>query len=312
MERDRRRRPAWTAPVAVIILLLTPAGARGADGEGRYIELWTGVGQSRTLLERVDLDALPLREVRVRDPQYGAEVRARAIALAEVWGRAAVPSQADLALLRFDNGLQIPLPFRDPLFMQALAPMIARATSTGAGGLQPGRIADTRRPPTEEDLRPLSFHGNKVIVADPQKAPVLPSVRDDLKPWLYADSLFAIELVERVAWEAQLDAGAATQEGKRVFLGSCRFCHAVRGVGGALGWDFVDPVPIYSEEWLKRFKAGSDEINPMPARTMLSIHVRHRAPVGGTRTMPALRGMRLPEVQALWDWLQAISGRPKN
>ncbi len=174
----------------------------------------------------------------------------------------------------------------------------------------PGASRIPRRPPTEEDLRALHLHGNKLVVSDAGLAPILPSVMKDLRPWMYADSLSRIELVERAAWEARFDAGPATREGQRVYLGTCQFCHGVRGTGAALGWDFVEPYPIYSKEWIARLKSGADELNPTPPRTMLSIHVGHRTGIDLRRTMPALRGMRADEVDALWAWLQAVAKLP--
>jgi len=278
---------------------------------GRQIEIFAVAHDgTRSSLVKVDLDAVPQRERRGKDAQYDAEIRMRGVSLSEILLRAQIPASADLALLRFDNGLQIPLAFRDSAYMTKLAPFIARATTTDRWlSLHAGQVEDPRRPPSEEDLRPLHFHGNKIVVSDPGLAPLLPSVRSDLRPFMYADSLASIELVERASWEAQFDAGPATREGQAIFLGTCRYCHAVRGQGGALGWDFVEPYPIYSDEWVKRLKAGANELNFTPARTMLAIHVKYRASVDGNRTMPALRGMRPTEITALWAWLQAVGSR---
>jgi mono/diheme cytochrome c family protein len=155
-------------------------------------------------------------------------------------------------------------------------------------------------------MRPLTFHGNKIVVADPALAETLPEITENLRPWLYADSLARIELVTRRAWDGRFDAGEGVRDGEKVFNSSCRYCHAVRGAGGALGWDFVDPVPIYSAEWMKRFEANFSVDNPMPPSTLLMIHVRFRAG-DPSRSMPALRGMSTAQVAALWSWLQAIA-----
>jgi len=266
----------------------------------------------RRTLARVELDRLPQVEAHRVDPQYGAEVWARGLPLAEVLAQIAVPSGIDLMLLRFNNGLLIPLSFRDRPTLERLRPFLARAVATPGpfARLVPGGIAEPRRPPTPEDLRPIHFQGNKIIVADPRHADVLPKLAAELQPWLYADSLAEIELCNRAAWERQLAIDPATEEGQRVFLGSCRFCHAVRGVGGALGWDFVDPVPIYSDEWNRRMAAGTPERNPTPGRTMLGIHVRYRADGGGNRTMPALRSMSAEQVKALWAFIQSAAAKP--
>lgn len=294
----------------VLPLLTALSSAASADEtSGRQIEIFVvGRDETRQTLAKVDLDALPQQERSGVDAQYGAEIRMRGAALSELFLRVKIPASADLALLRFDNGLQIPLAFRDAALMAKLAPFVARATTSDRKGpLRAGAIEALSRPPTVEDLRPLSFHGNKLVVSDPALAPMLASIVKDLRPFMYADSLASIDFVEREAWEARLDAGPATRDGRAVFLGSCRYCHAIRGQGGALGWDFVEPYPIYSDEWIKRLKAGANERDFTPARTMLAVHVKYRAGVGGTRTMPALRGMRPAEITALWAWLQAIA-----
>jgi mono/diheme cytochrome c family protein len=304
----------WT--VAAMLgtwLLATSTHAEVKNVDGRIVEIfWTAPGAARALLTRVDLDALPQRTTTARDPQYGVDVRMRGVSLADVLARAQIPKSADLALLRFNNGLQIPLSFRDQAFMAKLAPFVARATTRDPSeALRAGQVESPARAPTTEDLRPVSFNGNKMVVSDAGLASMLPTITGDLRPWMYADSLFAIELVQNAAWEAHFDAGPTLSEGKRVYLGSCRYCHAIRGSGGALGWDFVDPYPIYSPEWMHRLEQGSDELaRRPPARTMLSIHVRYRAGIDGNRTMPALRGMKPAEITALWDWLQAVAVRP--
>lgn len=306
---------ARVAPLVALLVLGCAIGVRTARAdvakeEGRFVEVYsTGKDGQRSLIARVDLDSLPQRVGRATDPHYDAEVRTRGVPLAEVLARVQIPPSADLALLRFDNGLQIPIAFRDGPLMARLAAFVARAATTDRfASLVTGRVEDPRRPPTEDDLRALRLHGNKVFVSDLGLAPVLPSVGKDLRPWSYADSLSRIELVERSGWEAKFDAGKDVREGQQVFLQTCAFCHGVRGAGAALGWDFVDPYPIYSPEWMKRFRSGADVMNQPHPRTMLAIHVGFRAGVNGTRTMPALRGMRDGEVKALWGWLQALAG----
>jgi mono/diheme cytochrome c family protein len=266
---------------------------------------------ARRLVARVDLDALPTRTWTGHDPQYAATLLMRGSPLESLWSGLAVPSDADLALLRFDNGLLIPIPFRDAGFMRTLAPQIVRANvAVGPwAALARGHIEDTDRPPTSEDLRRVSFHGNKVMVADARRSMLLPSLQKDLAPWLYADSLHSVDFVRRTTWEAQFSHGPAVEAGMRIYLGSCVICHAVRGTGGALGWDFIDPYPIYSDEWMKHVAAEPPAPeDAMPARTLLDIHVRYRDGVNGSRSMPALRGMTADEVTALWSWLQATTG----
>ena len=226
--------------VGLYLLVATSARATepaGPGSAGRIIEVSAlSASGARRVLAQVDLDRLPPIEVTRRDPQYDAEVRLRGVTLEQVLARAGVPPGSDLALLRFNNGLVIPLSFRDGALMARLRPFLARAaTLDSRAPLVLGRVEDPRRPPTPEDLRPVRFLGNKLVVAEAEHPAVLPTLTRDLRPWLYADSLASIELVERAAWERQLDVDPATAQGLRVYLGSCRFCHAIRGTGGALG-----------------------------------------------------------------------------
>jgi mono/diheme cytochrome c family protein len=277
--------------------------------EGRFIEVFhSSTPGNRTRIARIDLDGLRQQTLVRRDPQYNAEIHMRGAWLSDVLASVAIPPTANQALLRFDNGMLVPVSFRDPNEMLKLAAFVARATARDRWTpLVAGQVEDSKQPPTEDDLRAVSFHGNKLVVNDNAPAGVLPSTSHDLKPWLHVDTLSAIELVDRVAWEQHFNAGPATAAGQVVYLGTCRYCHAVRGVGGAMGWDFVEPYPLLSERWAKSFMRDAYERRAMPARTVLSLHVRFRAGVDGNRTMPALRGMRDEEVRDLWSWVQAIA-----
>jgi hypothetical protein len=232
--------------IAVALSQTITAGAAEPRDQGRWIEVSIG----SDLLRRVDLDQLPSEEHRGAAFRHGQDFRARGVPLAQLWAGLALPPGVDLALLRFDNGVVIPIALHDADYLARLAPFVVRASASGRwASLVSGRVEDPPRPPTDEDLRPIRLHGNELLVSDPGLVDALPSVRGELRPFLHADSLHAIELIERAAWEKRFDAGEATREGRRVFLGSCAFCHAIRGSGGALGWDLVDPVPIYSDEW---------------------------------------------------------------
>lgn len=305
-----------TALLLCVVSLVIARGRARAD-EGRVVEVYAMRDDgTRVPLRSVDLDRLPQDEWTGPDPQYDVAMRMRGAPLEKLWRDVPVPAEADLALLRFDDGLLIPVAFRDADLMRRLRPRIIRANVQPVlfARLERGVVAVPRRPPTEEDLRPVVFHGNKVVVADARLAPTLPDVKADLAPWKYADSLHSIDFVRRASWEARFDAGPSTRAGQKVFLGTCVLCHAVRGAGGTMGWDFVDPYPIYSDAWMA--KLGDDEQalethseERMSPKIALDIHVRFRAGGSGTRTMPALRGMRQEQVEQLWSWMQAVARR---
>ncbi|MEO6954915.1 MAG: hypothetical protein ABI321_24150 [Polyangia bacterium] len=298
---------------ALLVALLVVGGARLAvANEGRYVTVYvTNARGERTLTRKVDLDTLPTSEWTGTDAQYDRTMRMRGVPLEALWSASSPAADLDLALLHFDDGLLVPVPFRDAAYMKRAVPRVIRAnTANVKTPMHAGELVALRRPPTREDLRPVTLHGNKVVVKDAVLPSMLPSTRGDLWPWRYADSLYEVELVNRVGWIARFDAGSATTPGRDVYVGSCVLCHAVRGVGGTMGWDFVAPYPIYSDAWKKKFKGENPDLTDdlereeLSGRTLLRIHVRQRAGEM-TRSMPALRGMTELEVGGLWKWLQA-------
>jgi mono/diheme cytochrome c family protein len=117
-------------------------------------------------------------------------------------------------------------------------------------------------------------------------------------PWTFVDTLLAIELVRGEAYYRQFavsdDADVAA--GLKVFRQACQSCHGARKLGGAFGWDFVEPEPIVS-----RVKVGR-----------LLFHVLYRA------TSEVLRGAQMPAIgfvneedaRKLYVWLKAIADKP--
>ncbi|MEO6953229.1 MAG: cytochrome c [Polyangia bacterium] len=278
---------------------------------GRFINVTLQSKAGSQMLATLDLDALPLRPLFARDVQYGKDAHLLGLPLAEIFESLHIPKSYDLALLRFDNGLMIPVDFRNLATMTRLAPVLARAATTDLRApLVRGEVELPVHPPTTEDLRVVRFDGNKVAVADATLADVLESARKDLSPWLYADSLASIEVVSRAAWEALFFAGENVRQGQRIYAGTCVFCHAVRGHGGALGWDLADPAPIYSDGWRHRLEDAVEARHRIPAKVRFDIHVRFRSGEGGDRTMPALRGMSPAEVDDVWKWILAVSAIP--
>ena len=303
---------------ALVVTLLVAGVARLAVAEeGRYVTVYvTNARGERSLGRKVDLDALPTREWTGNDAQYDQPMRMRGVPLERLWRESSSAADLDLALLHFDNGLLVPIPFRDAAYMKRAAPQVIRANAANATKpLHPGELVALHRPPTRDDRRPVTIHGNKIVVSDPSLPSMLESTRGDFSPWRYADSLHAVELVNRAGWLARFDAGPSATPGRDVYVGSCVLCLAVRGVGGGMGWDFVAPYPIYSEAWMTKFKGENPELTDpseredLSGRTLLALHVRQRAG-DMTRSMPALRGMTGGQVRALWQWLQAQAQAP--
>src|SRR5688572_27026072 len=102
-----------TTPARTLFFLslaLTGRTTMAADAPGQVIEVRVlEPGGRRRVLAQVDLDRLRQSEARRYDPQYDAVAWLRGVALTDVLAAVEVPAEVDLALLRFDNGLQIPL-----------------------------------------------------------------------------------------------------------------------------------------------------------------------------------------------------------
>jgi mono/diheme cytochrome c family protein len=218
------------------------------------VEVWqrkAGAGVSaRKDLRAFDLDALPPVEVRRPDLQYGGWFSYRGVPLQTLLDQYAPPPEVDLALLRFANGMQVPYAFRDPQLAKRLDVFVARAMRPAPG--QPfsaGRFPSISRARNGfVDVRPITFGANKIVVREASHPAVPAEAQAVLSPWLHVDSLTGIELVSSKAYYAQFDVDPdpAVHGGYQLFTQSCQFCHGARGVGAAFGWDFVQPVPLYS------------------------------------------------------------------
>ncbi len=206
---------------------------------GNHVESPT-LGRERLVL--IAPGAMPLVELQRTDPHQGTTERYKGFHLATLLERYAPPKSVDLALLRFANGVIIPVPFRDGPAMRRIDPFVARTlfvkdhwTST----FPPMRRGD----PPEADARPLVFAGNKVVVADQRHPYVPPASQRSFSPWAHADTLVGIELVGEQAYLAQLAVGDDPR-GPTVYREGCGFCHSVRGVGATLAPDLAEPVPL--------------------------------------------------------------------
>jgi mono/diheme cytochrome c family protein len=282
------------------IITATRAPAATAAEHGTTIEVWIRKPAGRDRLQVVNIDSLPLVEAKRVDAQYHGAFVFRGIGLDAVISRYAPPADVDLALLHFANGMQVPLAFRDGALLERLSPFLARGMRLGPGS--PMRIAhfpNVSRPRSGfVDVRPITFTGNKLVVADPAHPDVPAAAREALSPWAQTDSLTGIELVSRAAYYAQFDVDPdpAVKAGHKLFTESCTFCHGVRGTGASFGWDFVEPTPIYDYR---------------RARNLFH-HIKYKPLDASARgiQMPALSYMSEEEARAIWVWLKAVATHP--
>jgi mono/diheme cytochrome c family protein len=308
------RRLGLVVAVSLAALASTAAGAspkgvarpaaaplKADPGPGR-VEIWqrqAGKGaEARKDVRAFELDALPLVETRRPDPQYAGWFSYRGVPLQSLLERYAPPAGVDLALLHFANGMQVPFAFRDAAYVGRADVFVARAIRPSPGAaFVVGTFPNISRPREGfVDVRPITFAGNKVVVRDPAHPAVPAAAAGVLSPWMHVDTLTGIELVSAKAYDAQLDVDATVHAGFELFRQSCQFCHGARGVGASFGWDFVDPVPMYTYRGERN----------------LFYHVKYKPLDASARglLMPALSHMSEEDATAIWRWLRAIATRP--
>jgi hypothetical protein len=286
-----------------VALIACGSIALGDEKPGQ-IELWTrtagqygGSGDApRARVVTIDLDQVVTSDGVLVDVQYGGRRELRYVAIDDLIRRYTPPSDTDTALLHFANGMAIPLPFRDRSVMARLRPTVARAIRVDG-------VWTSDLPPISRtdslyfDVRPLRFHGNKLVVADTWHPALRAGSEHAFSPWRYADTLTGIEFVRDDAFMAQFDVEPAAHRGAATYGQACRFCHGARRVGAQFGWDFVEPLPI--AEYRKKDAS-------------LYYHVKYRPAdaVGRGVLMPALPFVTEKDASDLMAWLRALEDHP--
>ena len=309
---------AHLASVVLFVLVgLLPLPASAAPGS--VVEIWVARAHahrdldeaSRERFQRLDLDALANDTVERPDVQYDGTYWYRGVSLGALLDHYAPEQSIDLALLHFANGMVVPWPFRDAAVNARVRPFVARSMAlTAEGPFVPGQFEPmAKKLEGAPDVRPIAFSGNHLVAASRFHPDVPARASASFSPWSQVDSLVGIELVVRAAYVRQLEApgSAEVRAGSLIFQQSCVFCHAVHGVGGGFGWDFVDPDPIYSDAWVQHFgSAPAYETGYRDPLTSLSVHVRFVVPNSAGRRMPALSHLSASEVRALYTWMRAL------
>lgn len=241
----------------------------------------------------VDLTKLKRVEVTRPDLQAGGQAHYRGVPLAVLVAQLKPAKKLDTVLLRFANGMAVPLPREDKLWKE-LDPFIAlqveREGSWSADFPEISKVGAEDR-----DVRPLVFNGNKFVVSTSSHPSVPEAARvDGFTPFAYVDSLAAVELVNGAEFERTLLAGGGpdAQPGFRVFLGHCQFCHGVRSVGARYGRDFAAPS-----------LADKDA-------HQLMLHVRYRDRDAAEKglMMPFFKDVSSDDAKAIVAWVRAVGG----
>jgi mono/diheme cytochrome c family protein len=306
---DRRERLLSRAALITTALgaLAAPAATASERPAKVVVESWVRPPGDAAALEagtfprlKIELGSLALTEGRRFDAQYGKYGWYRGVSLSTLLARLHPPSAVDLALLRFANGMVVPIPLRDQRVLDQLDPFIALEMRPGPEAPYTTAFAPlTRKVGAYADAPVTKFVGNKVVVARMWHPAVAEKAQSAFSPWAFVDTLVAVELVAAAPYYAQFEVGGtpAARAGAALFQQSCQFCHGARKVGAQFGWDFVEPAPLYT------YRKGEKR---------LYYHVRYRRFDAAARgqNMPALEFMTQEDAGNLWQWLEAIGTRP--
>jgi mono/diheme cytochrome c family protein len=265
-----------------LLILATWVCAGGALAAGSTID----VGG-----KQVDLAKLKRVEVTRPDIQARGQAHYRGVPLSVLVASLKPAKVHDAVLLKFANGMQVPLP-RDEKLWKELDPFIALEVERE--GVWTSAFPEIAKVGAEErDVRPLVFNGNKFVVNSVTHPAVPEEARlDGFTPFAYVDTLVGVELINTSAREKSLRVAddEAVQSGFKVFLGHCQFCHGVRTTGAKYGRDFASP-----------------SLASKDARELL-LHVRYRDRDAAEKglMMPFFKDVKGDDVKALIAWLRAV------
>lgn len=310
-------RPGAPSPsllVAAGAMALGTAYAREPSpaGDGRAVELRRASGDPAAAAgaRSVTLASLTLETVTTDDAQLARRLTMRGLSLDKLLDQLGPRGDADLALLQFRNGMVVPLPL-DRATLDRLRPfVVVEQQLTAQPGLgPPSSLPRLSAAAGASEAPPRQFGQNRLAVRERWHPMLRPGSERQFSPWGAVDTLIGIELTTRARYVANFAVQkptASVARGEQVFEQTCQFCHALGGVGGKLGLDFLDPEPIYSDRWMKTFRDAEEPLSgARVAKTELSSHVRFAT--RGGRTMPVLKHLSQSEAGDLWEWLVALA-----
>jgi mono/diheme cytochrome c family protein len=280
------------------------AAATPASAAVNVIEMWvrapgnygTGPAPAKQSPRKIDLASLPAIEVEHLDIQYEGVLKFKGVGLQALINAYSPPSGVDTALLRFKNGMVVAMPLQPDAFKR-LDPFVALSVRDSASGQYQPLPEIKRSGENFVDMKGIAFVGNKLVVKDRWHPQVPADAQPVFSPWLQTDSLTGIEFVVGARYLSQFHVDAESSRGWELFTQSCNFCHGARKTGAGLGWDFVEPVPLYTyRETGKR----------------LLYHIKYRSDAEALRgaLMPALKHVTEEQAAALWLWLRAVATKP--
>jgi mono/diheme cytochrome c family protein len=285
-----------------ILLSILSFSCYAANQDVGSLTLWTRAGgtyanvEAPTKLNPMSFVLDQPVKARLFDVQYQKEQEYRGRFLHEIVERYTPAKPSDTILLHFDNRMIIPMPLE--LIRKGNIEIFV-AIEWKEGNSFTRNFPSIAKPSERwRDPRPLVFQGNKLVVSKPWHPGFGKVKTNGFLPWMSAGSLVGLEWVDAQSYRAQFafEKTPEVQKGQQVFLERCVYCHAVRKVGGRLGWDFVEPLPIFSKR----------------SNETLHNHVKYEKLDALERglMMPAQPDFTEDEATSLWKWMRAAAQNP--
>lgn len=287
--------------IGLVILLLASSGLSQdaknkieiySRAKGNYVDDRVVKPQNFLI---VNLDSLKAEKKTLFDVQYEQKQTYRGVSLSQILAKGKPAAHDDYVLLHFHNEMIVPFK-NDPATVKKLNLFVATSVVEKSGKPLPTFPPVAKKDEELKDPRPITFSGNKLVASSMWHPNVKAmDAKAGFSPWLYTDSLKAIEFVNKNAYYKQFGnlSSSGAIMGFRVFQNRCQYCHGARHVGAGFGWDYVDPLPIYEKR----------------DATTLLYHVKYPKWDALKRglMMPAQKGVTDSEVNALWQWLKTVA-----
>lgn len=237
----------------------------------------------------LDLRKLKIEVLKVYDPQYEKTLVYRGLSLLTLITEASELRGTNSGLLLdFKNGMRIHLPLSE-VENNKNDYFLALEFKEGKKKWSdkfPEKIS--RNFMTVTPL-PIRFEGSKFVKKSNSKE------SKTFSPWVFVDSLVRIQFVDLDSYLNQFNLKEA-HEGYSIYEKRCIFCHGVRSEGAKLGWDFVEPIPIYKKR--------------DPQSLFYHVSVPKAKNYRYATRMPVQEGFSKDEAGQLWNWLKLVAEKP--
>jgi len=262
-----------------LLAMATPA-ARAAVPDQRLLHLEVQLGPiagAASSTKTMDFNVASRKATTWYDVQDGLEHHVRGLTLVDMLATIKPPRAADAVVFGFADGMQIPVPLRDPAEVKAI--FIAL-----------------------EHGDPMGAYDNRFLLKDrlPVKCPKVVYGRETKKYsiWHYPTQLTRVSLVSWKLYEDQLAQPTRRfpdHSGWPIYMRHCQPCHGLGGQGARRGADFLSDMDAYRRV-------------PALASTHRSQHPSLHEKVKGFTDgqMPVLNHVSNDEISTLWRWLHGI------